>query len=393
MTYYGDKTSTLEIIHKPTQGTIFRGYETYDVIWGQDAAGNIYTLFGATRTEHTLGDFTKAKYAIQYILIGRHIQSLDEPFFDKCDVRFTYLNRWALESRISRNASQSQTIISLDLGYRPPFLSLETDDGYRLLLRGLLSDTDDRYSFTANQETYLCIEATNKAPISEFLRNASEFSQFLSFALFAEQFPSEVRLSVNGERLNYSLLFKKQASAKPWVLSLIKFNELKERIPDIYKHWHSNYERAYHIVHYLIRSFSNTKAFDIPDFVCVAQALDGYFKRFVNKKEEKDIRQYELEISILISNLSGVNVIDNLNLDTNVLRQTRDKYVHFIPDEDEKIVNAVEDIEEMYWLMQKGVVLLTCCILDMLGLSTDEINIFCNNSPVNQIVISIPTWM
>lgn len=392
LTYYGDKLSTLVVIHEPTQGTIFRAYDTYDVIWGRDAGGDIYTLFGATLTQH-LGDFSRATFIIRYILIGKHVQSLEEPFFDKCLVRFQFLNHWALENRINGGASHNQTNISLDLGYHIPFLTIEVEDGVKLMLSSFLEDKRTRYSFTANQETYVSIESTGKVSISKYLRTISEFSQFLSIALFAEQQPSEVVFSVNGDNLKYPLLGKRAESAEPWVLSLIKFDELKERVPEMFGRWHTNYDRVYPISHYLIRAFSNTTSFDIPDFVCIAQALDGYFKRFVYKKGEIDIRQYKQQIEFLLDKFKGVEVIERINLDAEILTQTRHKYVHFIPDEDEKIVNAVDDMGEMYWLMQKGVVLLTCCILDMLGLSTDEINLCCNNSLVNQIVISIPTWM
>lgn len=392
LTYYGDDKSTLVVIHEPSGGTIFRAYETYDVIWGQDAGGNIYTLFGATLT-HRLGDFSKATFVIRFILVGKHVRSMEELVFDTCHIRFPFLNHWALENRITGGASHNQTNISLDLGYHPPFLSLDVENGVKLMLNSFLQDNRTRYSFTANQETYLSIEATDKASINQYLRNISEFSQFLSIALFAEQHPSEVVFSIKGERINYPLLFKKEESTEPWVLSLIKFDELKERVPDMYSRWHANYERVYPITHYLIRATANNSAFDIPDFVSIAQALDGYFKRFVNKKDGKDIKQYQVEIEKLLDSFKDVDVIKKLNLDTEVLTQTRHKYVHFIPDEDEKVLNAIDDAGEMYWLMQKCVVLLTCCILDLLGLTTNEINLCCNSSPINQIVTSIPDWI
>ena len=56
--------------------------------------------------------------------------------------------------------------------------------------------------------------------------------------------------------------------------------------------WHSNFEEVAPISHYLINSLKNNNRFDIPDFLIIAQALDGYHKRFINKKGGKNIKKY-----------------------------------------------------------------------------------------------------
>ena len=390
LTYYGDKPSTLELIHEPNTGSISNnGY--YEVLWGQDAGGVSYTLFGATLTREV--SFSKTTYVINYILLGKHVKSFDEACFDTCMVKYSYLNRWALDSRFSGGASQNQTLLSLDLGVRPPLLSVEVEKELRVMLWGQLTDNISRYAITANQYTHLNIDTPKNASLNTYLKTISEFSQFLSIALFAEQHPSEVVFANKGVKINYPLLFNTHSSTEPWVLSLIKFDELKDRIPNILKQWHSNYDRVSPISHYLIRAINRSNVFDVPDFLTIAQALDGYFKRFVNNKDGKDTRQYKQQIEKLLKQFKGVEVIQRINLDAEILAQTRHKYSHLIPDEDAKIAKALDEGEPLYWLTQKCIVLLTCCILDMLGLTTDEINLCCNNSPLNQIVISIPTWI
>ena len=390
LTYYGDKPSTLELIHEPNTGSIANnGY--YEVLWGQDGGGVSYTLFGATLTREV--SFSKTTYAINYILLGKHVKSLDEACFDTCMVKYPYLNRWALDSRFSGGASQNQTLLSLDLGVRPPFLSVEVEKELRIMLWGQLTNNINRYEIIAKQATNLNIDAPQNIPLNTYLKTISEFSQFLSIALFAEQHPSEVIFANKGVKINYSLLFNTHSSTEPWVLSLIKFDELKNRVPDILKQWHSNYDRVSPISHYLIRAMNRDNVFDVPDFLTIAQALDGYFKRFVNNKDGKDTKQYKQEIDKLLKRFKGVAVIQKCNIDSEALTQTRHKYSHLIPDEDAKIAKAVEEGEPLFWLTQKCIVLLTCCILDMLGLTTDEINHCCNNSPINQIAISIPNWL
>lgn len=390
LTYYGDKPTTLELIHEPHSGSISI-FHYYDVILGEDAGGVKYTLFGATMFQEM--GFSKTTFAIQFILIGKHVPSLNEACFDTCMVKFPYLNRWALDSRISGGMSQGQTIISLDLGVRPPFLTTEIEEGLRIMLWGQLTDNINRYSITANQITNLNIDTPKNVSLNKYLKTISEFSQFLSIALFAEQHPSEVIFANKGVRINYPLLYKTSISKEPWVLSLIKYDLLKDRIGDILVKWHSNYDRISPVSHYLIRALNGSNTFDVPDFLTIAQALDGYFKRFVNNKDGKDIRQYKQQIDKLLKQFKDVEVVKKCNFDSEALTQTRHKYSHLIPDEDVNIAKAVEEGEPLYWLTQKCIILLTCCILDMLGLTTDEINLCCNDSPINQIVISIPTWI
>ena len=376
----------LELINKPNSGSIAtNGY--YDVIWGQDAGGEIFSLFGVTLIREQ--SFSKITYVVRFILIGKHIKSLDEACFDTCWVKYKYLNRWALDNRFVGVANRNETIVSFDIGPRPAFLSVEVEYGLRLMLWGHITDNLNRYEITANQFTSLNVDTRKDASLNTYLKTISEFSRFLSIALFAEQHPSEVIFANKGVKLQYPLLFDSHQSVEPYVFSLIKYDILKDRMPDILIRWHSNYDQIAPICNYLIRSINTVDSFDGPDFLIVAQALDGYFKRFVNHKDNKNTKQYKHQIEKLLNAFKGVDVIKTCNIDVDVLTQTRHKYSHLIPDDDKGIAKAVEG-RDLYYLTQKCIVLLTCCILDMLGLTTEEINLCCNGSPIEQIVESLP---
>lgn len=390
LTYYGDKPTTLELIHEPHSGSISI-FHNYDKILGEGYGNVKYTLFGASMVQEE--GFQKTTFVIQYVLIGKHVKSLNEMCFDTCMIKYPYLNHWALDNRINRGTNNSQTFISLDFGHRPPFFTIEIEDGLSVMLWGQMTDSSNRYSITATQVTNFNIDTHQNTSLNTFLKIICEFSQFLSIALFAEQHPSEVIFANKGVSINYPLLFTKKTSTEPWIQSLIKFDELKNKIGDVLRKWHLNYDRVSPISHYLIRALKESNPFDVPDFLTIAQALDGFFKRFVNNKDGKDTRQYKQQIDKLLKQFEGVEVIQKCNIDSEVLTQTRHKYSHLIPDEDDKTNKAVEEGAPLYWLTQKCIVLLTCCILDVLGLTTDEINQCCNNSPINQIAISIPTWL
>lgn len=389
LSYFDDRDSVLELIHEPNSGAVRLNYY-YDAICGTDARMQKYTLLGASLIHNDV--YTRFEFVIRFVLIGDHVKSLNDTCFDACLVRFPYLNRWALDSRFSVNKAQNLTHVILDLRNHSPFFSVDMEDGLDVSLYGQLTDNISRYSITATQATYLMIKSSNPISINKYLSIIAEFSQFLSIALFSEQHPTEVIFTRNSVRIDYPMLFRKKTSVEPWVLPLIKFDDLSERMHSVLLRWHSSYIQINPICNYLIRSIQYNTSFDAPDFLIVAQALDGYFKRFVNNKNGKDIKQYQRQVEILLNAFKEVDVIKKCKLDPSVLTQTRHKYSHLIPDGDKKISKAVAG-EELYWLTQKCIVLLTCCILDTLGLTKDEINLCCNDSPIQQIVSSFPLWL
>lgn len=387
LTYTGTEPSILEIIHEPKEGMIFQNYMQYDVIWGKDAGGYIYTLFGAVIVRQN--DFTKSTFKIDYILIGAHVNSLEEPCFDLCTVEYPYLREWVFESGIKTSSKDGNTIIQLDEKPREPLIESVIEEGVNVLLWSQISTRGDRFRLHIEQASFFTIGIPGKAAISKYLSVISQFTQFLSIALFSQQYPNRITLKNKGEYVRCTLLFPVRESTAPMINNpLIKFNELKDKMPEILKAWYVNFEQISPIAYYLVRSLG-TEPFDTPDFLIIAQALDGYFKRFVNKKGGKDERKYKRQIDNLLKRYKGVEAIKRCHIDSDVLTQSRHKYSHLIPDDEKGFEKAVEG-RDLFWLTEKSKVLLTCCILDMLGLTIDEINMCCKESPVWMIVESLP---
>jgi hypothetical protein len=214
-----------------------------------------------------------------------------------------------------------------------------------------------------------------------------EFSQFLSIALFCEQSPNEVTLVNKENGRKTMVMFTINESKDPHSEQLIKYDVLSGKLPKILKSWHEQYERVSPIAGYLIQSLNNSNTFDVPDFLIIAQALDGYHKRFVNKKGGKDHQKYEDGIKILISQFDNVDCVKKCNIDPLILKDSRNFYSHLSPDEEKK--SAVNG-DSLYWLTEKCKVLLTCCILNMIGLTNKEINLCCKDSPISHIIGSLP---
>ena len=99
LVYYGDEDTTLELHHYPSNFHAHLFHQN-DVMWGQDANGNIFTLFNAAITQRTGVDFSTTKFVVGLVLIGEHVYSGEEARFRKCVVQFPYLRNWAFHNMI-----------------------------------------------------------------------------------------------------------------------------------------------------------------------------------------------------------------------------------------------------------------------------------------------------
>lgn len=390
LTYYGDKDATLELYHVPSNYN-YSHYEYNKVIWGKDANNNIFTLFNVLMTEKRGMDFSCVINVVGLILIGEHVQSISEGWTKKCFVYFPYLNNWMFnETQHFVTAHFGENSFQLNAAFnKRELFDITIDNGtyLRLFHRNEIGNSIEGYRI--NRKPFFEIETSEPKSLEYYLKIISELEQFLSIALYSEQKHSEIEfLDRKGDiRETCKLLVKKEPSNNPEFSSLIKFVQLKDKLPSMLSLWHDNFNKMAPISGYLIDSLQKKKRFDVPDFLIIAQALDGFHKRFVNKKDGKDHQKYEDGINILLKQFQDVDCIQKCQIDPKVLTQSRDKYSHLLFDEDKP--QAV-DGWDLYWLTEKCKILLTCCILNILGLTNEEINKCCNNSPISSIIESFP---
>ena len=387
LTYYEDDDSILELYHIPSDfHATHYGYN--QVMWGVTANGMVFTLFNVVIEKNFSGDFTKTKFTVGLILVGEHLISMRKPHYNRCIVQFPYLRNWAFHDNLintRKEGLQNQTI--LDVRNMITLVEANVADGIKWALLDKFSCNRSVYDLTIHQLTEFVIKASDAVSIDTFLKHIREFSQFLSVALYCKQTPTEIWFYKKAQNHSVQLLFKIDKSIDPITNKLIQFDDLKEKVPTMLGIWHKNYDKISPISSYLIDSLQKKNAFNVPDFLIIAQALDGYHKRFVNKKNGKDIRKYEKQMEILLDQFQDVEVIQQCNIDPKVLCDTRNKYSHLYPDDEESL--AVEG-EELYWLTEMCKILLTCCILNMMGLSNAEINLCCENSSIARMIKSNP---
>ena len=390
LTYYEDQDSILEIYHVLSNFHSHH-YKYNDVMWGRDVNGNIFTLFNVVMKEQKMGDFTNTKFGVGLILVGEHVLSLDYNKYSRCIVKYSHLVNWTFyetQNVINTYYHHQDNFFFLTIPFQTiNIFEAPVDKASKWILNQNNSIGNDIRGYKITPSPYFEIRATEPIPLKSYIRQIKEFTQFLSIALFGIQNPESIELVVEGDNDTRKLFFKKEESYDPGFRSVIKLKELKDKIPSMLQLWHSNFEKVAPISHYLINSLQNNNRFDVPDFLIIAQALDGFHKRFVNKKDGKNIKKYEDQIKVLLNQFNNVEVIKKCHINPEILKDSRHKYSHLFPDDEESL--AVEG-EDLYWLTEKCKILLTCCILDMLGLTNKEINLCCNQSPISQIIDSLP---
>ncbi len=387
LTYNGDEESTLVLYHVPSSYH-YSHYNYNKVLWGKDSNDNIFTLFNIAMREKRGMDFSCVTYIVGMILIGEHVLSLSECWTKKCVVYFPYLNNWLINETqcfIKSFYSENAFLLQSDFNNKILFeFSTQENTSLRLCYNNIVEHDVEGYK--VKRMPYFAIEASNPKSIEYYLKIIVELEHFLSIALYCEQNLSAIEFA-GSTKQNCRLLIKSEPSMNPNFSSLIKYVQLKEKLSDMLAIWHENFDKIAPISSYLINSLHRKHAFDVPDFLIIAQALDGYHKRFVNKINGKDHKKYEDGIKILLEKFEDVDCIQKCHIDPQVLTQSRDKYSHLLLDEDKPL--AV-DGSELYWLTEKCKVLLTCCILNLLGLTNEEINLCCEHSPITQIIDSLP---
>lgn len=389
LTYFGYKPSTLELYFTTEEGCCFiRTYDVPSVIWGETAEGRKLTLLNPNYT--SLQGWSCGVYEVEYIVDGTHILSMEESVISRVDITYPSLAKWCYKSRIDNKILPNQDVVlTLDMHSRDYLFETTLEDGVCLhTIPHIRCNWEKRNisHYTITEDTICCISFASPKGVRESLGYILKFSMFLSLAIYARQFPTSVELRLE-DGSNAKLLFHIKESNTPLSINLIKYNELSEKIPSMLAKWYKVYTELSPIAKLLFRSGYDDK-YDTSDFVGLAQGLDGFFKRFVNKLDGKDTQKYKDGIEKLIKRLQDVDVVTDCNIDAQQLKDSRDKYTHLLPEGENP--NALEG-DELLWLTHKCRVLLTCCILDCLGLTNEEINICCKGSAIEYIAHKIPT--
>lgn len=375
--YYENKNPELEITVISTANAFVWPNKEYPVIYGMDASGNIFSLFNVYR--HPEKNASKIVFSIDYILIGAQIPTMDDTlFFKKAIVTFPHLHDLFVFRRVEEIIDNSTTTYKIN--HQPAVLEypIKIDDKTTWTFVSSVETNilgEHHADIHIHQDTNLVIEYEDITSINHLKYLISEFSQFLSVALFSNQQPSKIILVDESGTTEATLLYKPKASAE-WHLRFLGDALTKRRLNEFILRWHAKFNEIAPISSYLIRSTEYQTEFDAPDFLIIAQALDGYWKRFFYKIRTKETKvpSYNKKLQQMMAYFGEVAIIQNSGLDTVVAAQTRNKYSHMSPNGENGTELAVTDPKQLRLLTLRMKILLLCCVLDYMGMTIQEID-------------------
>ena len=359
-------------------------FEGIAVLWGKDRHGNIFSLYKLEINKWVLSDHVELK--AKYVIIGVHLKSLDEPYFNECHAEFPYLQNWTNSSMQCLYHDFDKQEITIKYGKDIEYLKGELKQDLRYRIVENTACNLGREKFSAWKETQYQIVSDKHLSINVFNDYIREFAQFFSLAMYSKQQPSIIYFRRKEDNNSYKLFFVATQSKKPFSTPLISLREMKDRLPSLIDNYHTVYDKIETLTRYLITSI-NTGDFDAPIFIIVAQALEGYYQRFLKGTKGVNKRKWES----LIKQYENIKAINDCNIDADVLKDTRDRYSHLYLDGSPKYQKAAKG-SDLLMLTLKCKVLLTCCILKQIGMTDDEINTCFDQSIVHFMVHTVKKY-
>lgn len=344
-----------------------------DVLWGRDSRGVKYSLFNleCRRWSHIV------KYVAQYVLQGMFVESMTSPSFIECNVAYTNLHEWTGLTMMSVPNDYHNKKITINYGEENVYIQGELETGIQYRVVDWLGYSTEKTSLNAQIFSKYQIVSDKPLSIGRFIDYVQEFTQFLSLALFSKQYPSALYFRLKNEDYSFRLYVEIPTSHQPTFSAVIPLIKLKDNIPSYIKKHHAKYENISILTKRLIES-TKISEFDASDFTIIAQALEGYYYRFLNVGK--------LKFKEIIDHFSDVKSVVDCNIDAKELKDSRDLYSHFyVEREGDKIAKGYN----LLILTQKCKVLLTCCILEQIGMTHKIMNEVLPNSIINTIVYNI----
>lgn len=349
----------------------------YDVIWGVSSDAKDISVFNCfeSLSFNTNCPFSIAKYSAQVVAVGKHIRSLDE--FGNYDVKayIEELSYWFKPDCLHFNYNKQQYICCADLN-NTHHITIQIEDGCDLNLQGEVQYSHNKTGVRVEIKQMSTLNFIFSKPIS--MRDAKHktfiFEQFLSFATLTPVHCDRLLLIDKEKKAdltnNWTIELydkKEERTGNPERFGeyLFVYDTIKESFPSIMYKWYAEKD-MFPIRAHLIDSVGYRGTFCSTDFLIVAQAVEGYYCRFI-----KDGPRLNEILEKLRKNFVDITILEMSDKDIKCIVDSRNYYSHLLPPG--KKSNVV-DGHELYDLNHKLRKLLLCCILKFVGFNNGEIN-------------------
>ncbi len=374
-----------------------------DVIFGKTSDGEDITLFHSSRFANINfnATFPLVSYSSNYLLIGKHINGLD----DRCNycacVRIPELSHWCPPNAITISLSSQETTrmnITFDTQYQNEMNVIEkvqVDDKTSVIIAQDVNFNSSEMHLVPRieQYTYLKITKEKETSIKEILRDITTYEQFLSLATLSIVksssiivFDNELYWTCDNKKYYHPISIihlagnvkTKAQTAVRTTGFLFDYQTIKDYYADLLRKWYSEPENISPVRSHLIDSLERKKVYSSVDFLVIIQAIEGFWWRFrdleyknSNNISKKQKTLLNTILSELLSEFEDVEQINKLELNIEAVVDSRHYYSHFVPKTRKpKTLFGWQLINQAKRLR----LLLLCCVLSFFGLQHSVIN-------------------
>ncbi len=406
LTYYPNEKIVLELIgcFGNYSWSILTKRKEEPVILGRTADGKDVTLINNIRSLkiNAGADFPLVRYTCNFMVIGKHVKSLDEKRNYWATARIPELSLWCQPGALTTTMSfdKNKSVNHVSLSFSTEFRSkknvishIKVDNNTGIKIMKGVRYNGDHLAPELEQFSYLEIRKKEKTSIKELLTNIFMFEQFLSLATLSIVKSSAITLydrsiyqQIDKTRFYRAIhiihaFSERRNLQRPELKSfryLFDFSSIEDIYPLILKKWYNDPIELAPIRYHLISSLEKKRYYSSIDFLIIIQALEGFCRRFRSKKyrkthclPERDYSDLYAMMGSLLSEFEDIDLIKKCEIDKDAVVDSRNYYSHFMPkDEDKKVLDGIE----LYELTIRLRVLLICCTLNLFGFSNEHIN-------------------
>lgn len=325
--------------------------------------------------------FTITRYTCRYALIGIHTEAINEKTFFKAQVHYDELTYWCPPKNIRWEFTESGISFSVKTAEdeASKLASVHLDDGFTLNLKENCNYNHPK-DFAVYADQLTCMEVLKEElSADDAVIMTRQMERFLSLATLLPVEHTKIWLyskekcqtSKRGEMYYHAIelvtyLYKDKPEKIQDHNFLFKLGDVVDVFPDMFRQMYKS-ENISLIWTMLLDSLEIKRIFSSSDFLLVAQALDGFAKRF---RTGKSIGNQLADLRDEFQDIGRVNLTDE---DLTEATSSRNYYSHVLR-VDLKEDKKAQDGLKLYDLMGRMRVLLICCVLEFLGLDHARIN-------------------
>lgn len=380
LTYNGKDRSTLELFgcFKAFDSQHYRIFvpDACELILGVTQLGERYSLLNNIRSSFSTSAYEICTFTTNIILEGIHVTDMKQKCFSGEILSFKYLRNWYREEMIQVQDTNDAQIYTCRLNDILNGRSVKLQDGKEVIFIPIYRNAYTQWynEIHLYQSTQIALTTPEVYSVWDFLEKAKILQQFVSLLFLTPQYFDRMSLRLNdSEDYDVRVYVRNDDSIKPFPWAFLKYDIISDKLDSILQKWFDCSEEFYPIQNHLFRTLDPGKSIGNEDFLVVAQAIDGMTKMLFNPKSSCQTRVNEL-----YKQLGGILRLQNNKADAKIFAKTRNFYAHMAKDDD---YNLVAKGEDLIVLMQQSKLLLTCALLNMYGLSDNEIDECLAHSP------------